>query len=48
MVSMTEGRHVFLKIVHSLSTPQNKVKPKAPGSGVKGRASKEKIQSPTP
>ena len=56
---MAEGRHVFLKIVHSLSisplldanggqTKQSERKPKAPGSGVKGQASKQRIRSPTP
>ena len=59
MISMAEGRHVFLKIVHSLSisplldanggqTKQSERKPKAPGSGVKGQASKQRIQSPNP
>lgn len=56
MISMAEGRHVFLKIVHSLSTfwrkrrqtKQNERRPKALGSGVRGRARKQKIQFPTP
>ena len=51
---MAEGRHVLLKIVHSLSTfwrkrrqtKQSKRKPKALESGVWGRASKQKTQSP--
>ena len=53
---MAEGRHVLLKIVLSLSTfwrkrrqtKQSKRKPKAPESGVWGRVSKQKIQSPHP
>ena len=56
MISMAEGRHVLLKIVHSLSTfwrkrgqtKQSERKPKAPGSGVKERASKQKNPVPHP
>ena len=52
---MAEGRHLFLNIVQSLhfcrkwrQRKQNKGKRKAPDSGVWGRASKQKIQSPHP
>ena len=54
MMSMAEGRHVLLKIVQSLHfcrkrrrRKQDEGKPKAPRSGVWGRASKQKTQSPT-
>lgn len=55
MMSMAEGRHVLLKIVQSLHfcrkqrrRKQDERKPKAPRSGVRGRASKQKNPVPHP